>query len=345
MICTQAAFTTSARGDPWVPAFAGRVVRAAFTGCTPRYLSPEGLRVHAVLARAASRDEYEGLRRRHAMTPAVSDCWAAGLVILELHKPRDAAWRPGDAGDVAREAADAAARGGRAAAARRLAGGDALAAWLAGGDGAMAARLAGAVAPAATGAALLDALLGDDDAVAAAAFPRAPRLLGRALAAACRRRVQAFAVPPAVARVLAALLAPDVAARPRDAAAAAEALGGPRRRTRGARHSDASVRNTLRSLALAFDEAGNASEDALATLREWVGVASRRQRPEAVAAFLAAARAGQESEIPNFKGSSLGRFPLVSADFWTSDHLSERSRSVNAFPGTRARGTLTLKRR
>jgi hypothetical protein len=57
------------------------------------------------------------------------------------------------------------------------------------------------------------------------------------------------------------------------------------------------------------------------------------------------ARAGKESEIPNFKGSSLGRFPLVSADFWTSDHLSERSRSVDAFPGTRARGTLTLKRR
>ena len=56
-------------------------------------------------------------------------------------------------------------------------------------------------------------------------------------------------------------------------------------------------------------------------------------------------RAGKESEIPNFKGSSLGRFPLVSADFWTSDHLSERSRSVDAFSGTRARGTLTLKRR
>ena len=56
-------------------------------------------------------------------------------------------------------------------------------------------------------------------------------------------------------------------------------------------------------------------------------------------------RAGQESEIPNFKASYLGRFPLVSADSWTSDHLSERSRSVDAFPGTRARGTLTLKRR
>ena len=56
-------------------------------------------------------------------------------------------------------------------------------------------------------------------------------------------------------------------------------------------------------------------------------------------------RAGQESEIPNFKGSYLGRFPLVLADFWTSDHLSERSRSVDAFSGTRARGTLTLKRR
>ena len=57
------------------------------------------------------------------------------------------------------------------------------------------------------------------------------------------------------------------------------------------------------------------------------------------------ARAGKESEIPNFKGSDLGRFPLVSADFWTSDHLSERSRSVDACSGTRARGPLTLKRR
>jgi hypothetical protein len=56
-------------------------------------------------------------------------------------------------------------------------------------------------------------------------------------------------------------------------------------------------------------------------------------------------RAGKESEIPNFKGSDLGRFPLVSADFWTTDHLLERSRSADAFSGTRARGTLTLKRR
>ena len=56
-------------------------------------------------------------------------------------------------------------------------------------------------------------------------------------------------------------------------------------------------------------------------------------------------RAGKESEIPNFKASYLGRFPLVSADFGTSDHLSERSRSVDAFSGTRVRGTRTLKRR
>jgi hypothetical protein len=56
-------------------------------------------------------------------------------------------------------------------------------------------------------------------------------------------------------------------------------------------------------------------------------------------------RAAQESEIPNFKGSDLGQFPLVLADFWTGDHLSERPRRVDAFPGTRARGTLTLKRR
>jgi hypothetical protein len=60
---------------------------------------------------------------------------------------------------------------------------------------------------------------------------------------------------------------------------------------------------------------------------------------------LALLRAAKESEIPNFKGSDLGHFPLVSADFWTNDHLSERSRSVDAFSGTRARGTLTLKRR
>ena len=55
-------------------------------------------------------------------------------------------------------------------------------------------------------------------------------------------------------------------------------------------------------------------------------------------------RAGKGCEIPNFKGSDLGRFPLVSADFWTSDHLSERSRSMDAFSGTRARGPLMLKR-
>jgi len=57
---------------------------------------------------------------------------------------------------------------------------------------------------------------------------------------------------------------------------------------------------------------------------------------------LALSRAGKECELPNF---SLGRFPLVSADFWTSDHLSERSRSVDAFSGSRARGTPKLERR
>ena len=56
-------------------------------------------------------------------------------------------------------------------------------------------------------------------------------------------------------------------------------------------------------------------------------------------------RAAKESEIPNFKGSDLGHFPLVSANLWTSDHLSERSRSVDVVSVTRARGTLTLKRR
>jgi hypothetical protein len=54
---------------------------------------------------------------------------------------------------------------------------------------------------------------------------------------------------------------------------------------------------------------------------------------------------GGARELPDFGGSSLGRFPLVSADFGTSDHPSERSRRADAFPGTRARGTPTLKRR
>ncbi|KAH8074127.1 hypothetical protein JL720_10678 [Aureococcus anophagefferens] len=52
-------------------------------------------------------------------------------------------------------------------------------------------------------------------------------------------------------------------------------------------------------------------------------------------------RAAQESEIPSFKGSDLGRFPLVSADFWTGDHLSERPRRVDAFRNTRARAAET----
>ena len=52
-------------------------------------------------------------------------------------------------------------------------------------------------------------------------------------------------------------------------------------------------------------------------------------------------RSWPTSKAPSY----LGRFPLVSADSWTSDHLSERSRSVHAVPGTRARETSTLKRR
>ena len=58
-------------------------------------------------------------------------------------------------------------------------------------------------------------------------------------------------------------------------------------------------------------------------------------------------RTGQEkgATLANFKGSYLGQFPLVSADFSTSDHLSERSRSVHVLSGSRARGTPTSKRR
>ena len=49
-------------------------------------------------------------------------------------------------------------------------------------------------------------------------------------------------------------------------------------------------------------------------------------RLQALQSLRAEGRAGKGCEIPNFKGSYLGRFPLVLADFGTSDHLSERSR-------------------
>ena len=57
--------------------------------------------------------------------------------------------------------------------------------------------------------------------------------------------------------------------------------------------------------------------------------------------------AGQQkrAKFPTSKAPISGRFPLVSANPWTSDHLLEQPRSVDAFSGTRARGTLTLKRR
>ena len=51
--------------------------------------------------------------------------------------------------------------------------------------------------------------------------------------------------------------------------------------------------------------------------------------PEDLADFVSARRPGQQkgAKVANFKGSYFGRFPLVSADFSTSDHLSERSRT------------------
>ena len=55
-------------------------------------------------------------------------------------------------------------------------------------------------------------------------------------------------------------------------------------------------------------------------------VTESRRKDMGKCIFLVVLRAGKGCEIPNFKGSYLGRFPLVLADFWTSDHLSERSR-------------------
>ena len=70
------------------------------------------------------------------------------------------------------------------------------------------------------------------------------------------------------------------------------------------------------------------------------GVILNKVQPDKV--DMVRVRAGKGCEHPNFKGSYLGRFPLASADFRTSDHLSERSRSGD---GVSARRQPTLKRR
>ena len=53
--------------------------------------------------------------------------------------------------------------------------------------------------------------------------------------------------------------------------------------------------------------------------------------------------AGKERELPNFKGSDLGRFPLVSADFWTNRLLSSSSRSTAESLASKRSHMLTLK--
>ena len=55
----------------------------------------------------------------------------------------------------------------------------------------------------------------------------------------------------------------------------------------------------------------------------------------------------QHTEHARLRGlfRDLGHLPRVSADEWTSDHLSERPRSVHPFSGARARGTVPSKLR
>ena len=67
--------------------------------------------------------------------------------------------------------------------------------------------------------------------------------------------------------------------------------------------------------------------------------ALKRSHPDAVVVT----RAAQGCEILNFQGSYLGQSPLVSAHFWTSDHLSSSIRRVNAFSDRIDRQTLELK--
>ena len=66
-------------------------------------------------------------------------------------------------------------------------------------------------------------------------------------------------------------------------------------------------------------------------------------RANACFRFLAKERS--KGEAPDEKSGNLGRFPLVLAHFWTSDHLSVRTQRVDAFLSEIASRTPTLRRR
>ena len=125
---------------------------------------------------------------------------------------------------------------------------------------------------------------------------------------------------------------------------AVEAMGHSRAQL-GGKEREGSEHPVARMIDLVIKRGGTAKARYGADAHTLIMTVAYAQQPRAIERLLrAGARAAKESEIPNFKGSYLGRFPLVSADFWTSDHLSKRSRSMDAFPGTCARGTLIFKR-
>ena len=191
-----------------------------------------------------------------------------------------------------------------------------------GGGGARAAWLARGVA--AVGACALCGLLGFDEARRGLREATWTRLAWLAVASSAIWEAAVFRGTPAAARYVAVAYA---AAAFAGFALYALVNAGARR---------GAPRGKLATTDYALLEESDGEEDV--------------ESPEDAAGFLSAVsfawiRAAKGCEIPNFKGSVLGRFPLVLADFWTSDHLSERPRSVDAFSGTRARGTLTLKRR
>ena len=110
----------------------------------------------------------------------------------------------------------------------------------------------------------------------------------------------------------------------------------------------------------AVDALGRGGADLGAVFRGWTPACAAAAEGHAAAVAALASHGGERVVATAFEGERQGSkrernsqlqrlrsrpFPLVSADFWTSDHLSERPRSVDAFYGTRARETLTLKRR
>ena len=91
-------FSTKLEGDPWTQGELGGENRlGARIGGTEEYRSPEQRWLLSELEnKAADAAAFNRLRDEWRITPAISDLWAASMVVLEMHArepPRSRSWR------------------------------------------------------------------------------------------------------------------------------------------------------------------------------------------------------------------------------------------------------------